>query len=186
MSHPSLKLPRLTVVSWCIALASPSGPSQHYIHSSSKEYYHTWIMTLWFQLSQPISLQNRNSLQDRNKVTFIFLSSMPNTVDVQSLSCVPLFATPWTAAHQASLSSTISQSLLSLESTDAIQSSLLSPSPPALNFSQHQSLFPQVGSSHQVVKVLELQLQHQSFQWILRVVKIHASVVSDSLQSFGM
>ena len=39
----------------------------------------------------------------------------------------------------------------------------------AFNLSQHQSLFKWVGSSHQVAKVLELQLQHQSFQWILRV-----------------
>ena len=50
---------------------------------------------------------------------------------------------------------------------DAIQPShpLLSPSPPALNFSQHQGLFQWVSSSHQVAKVLEFQLQHQSFQW---------------------
>ena len=39
---------------------------------------------------------------------------------------------------------------------------LLSPSPPAFNPSQHQGLFQWVSSSHQVVKVLELQLQHQS------------------------
>ena len=54
---------------------------------------------------------------------------------------------------------------------DAIQSShpLSSPSPPALNLSQHQGLFQGVSSSHQVAKVLEFQLQHQSFQWIFRV-----------------
>ena len=40
---------------------------------------------------------------------------------------------------------------------------LSSPSPPAFNPSQHQGLFQWVGSSHQVAKVLELQLQHQSF-----------------------
>ena len=45
---------------------------------------------------------------------------------------------------------------------------LLSPSPPALNLSQHQSLFQWVSSSHQVAKVLEFQLQHQSFQWTSR------------------
>ena len=52
---------------------------------------------------------------------------------------------------------------------DAIQSShpLLSPSPD-FNFSQHQGLFKWVSSSHQVAKVLEFQLQHQSFQWTLR------------------
>ena len=48
---------------------------------------------------------------------------------------------------------------------DAIQPShpLSSPSPPALNLSQHQGLFKWVSSSHQVTKVLEFQLQHQSF-----------------------
>ena len=41
---------------------------------------------------------------------------------------------------------------------------LLSPSPPASNPSQHQSLFQWVNSSHEVAKVLEFQLQHHSFQ----------------------
>ena len=50
--------------------------------------------------------------------------------------------------------------------SDAIQLShpLQSPSPPAPNPSQHQSLFQQVNSSHEVAKVLEFQLQHHSFQ----------------------
>ena len=53
---------------------------------------------------------------------------------------------------------------------DAIYAShSLSSSPPALHLSQHQGLFQRVGSSLQVAKVLELQLQHQSFQWIFRV-----------------
>ena len=42
------------------------------------------------------------------------------------------------------------------------------PSPPALNLSQYQGLFKWVSSSHEVAKVLEFQLQHQSFQWIFR------------------
>ena len=54
--------------------------------------------------------------------------------------------------------------------SDAIQPShpLSSPSLPALNLSQHQGLFKWVSSSHKVAKVLEFQLQHQSFQWIFR------------------
>ena len=49
---------------------------------------------------------------------------------------------------------------------DAIQPShpLSSPSPPAPNPSQHQGVFQSVNSSHEVVKVLEFQLQHQPFQ----------------------
>ena len=54
--------------------------------------------------------------------------------------------------------------------SDAIQPShpLSSPSPPALNLSQLQGLFKWVSSSHQVAKVLEFLLQHQSLQWIPR------------------
>ena len=54
--------------------------------------------------------------------------------------------------------------------SDAIQPShpQVSPSPPAPNPSQHQSLFQWVNSSHEVAKVLEFQLQHQSFQWTPR------------------
>ena len=48
-------------------------------------------------------------------------------------------------------------------------SSLLSPSPSTLSLSQHQGLFKWVDSSHQVARILEFQLQHQSFQWIYRV-----------------
>ena len=51
---------------------------------------------------------------------------------------------------------------------DAIQPShpLSTPSPSTFNLSQHQDLFKWVSSLHQVAKVLEFQLQHQSFQWI--------------------
>ena len=63
---------------------------------------------------------------------------------VQACNRGQLFATPWTAAHQASLSITNSRSLLKLMSIgDAIQPShpLSSPSPPAFCLSQLQGLF---------------------------------------------
>ena len=60
---------------------------------------------------------------------------------VQLLSYVQLFVTPWTATHQAA----------------------------TFDLSQLQGLFQWVSSSHQMTKVLEFQLQHQSFQWIFRV-----------------
>ena len=73
-------------------------------------------------------------------------------VVVQSLSHVRLFVTPWTAACQAFLSSTISQianSLLKLMSIESVMPShpLSPPSPPALNLFQHQDLFQWVFSS---------------------------------------
>ena len=56
------------------------------------------------------------------------------------------------------------------QASDAIQPShpLSSPALPALSLSQHQGLFQSVSSSHQVARVLEFQLQHQSFQWTPR------------------
>ena len=53
---------------------------------------------------------------------------------------------------------------------NAIQPShpLLAPVSPAFNLSQHQGLFKWISSLHHVTKVLEFQLQHQSFQWTLR------------------
>ena len=97
-----------------------------------------------------------------NVILFLFV------VVVQSLNHVQLFMTPWTAACQASLSFTIYRSLLKTQVHWVCDASQLShplspPSPPALNLSQW------VSSSHQVAKVLELQLQRQSFQWIFKV-----------------
>ena len=87
---------------------------------------------------------------------------------VQSLSCVWLFATPWIAARQASLSITNSRSSLRLMSIKSVMPSshlilccpllLLPPIPPSI------SLFQWVISSHEVAKVLEFQLQHHSLQ----------------------
>ena len=86
----------------------------------------------------------------------------------QLLSCVWLFAAPWTAACQASLSFTNSWALFKLMFIESVMPSnqlilcyplLLLPS----IFSQHQGLYRWVSSLHQVDEVLEFQLRHQSF-----------------------
>ena len=92
---------------------------------------------------------------------------------VQSLSHVWLFATPWTAARQPSLSITNSRSLLKLMSIESVVPSnhlilghpiLLLPSIfPSIGF-----FFKWVSSLHQVANILEFQLQHPFFQWTLR------------------
>ena len=93
-------------------------------------------------------------------------------VAVQLLSHVWLFVTPWTAAHQASLSFTDSLSLLRFMSIESVMlSNHLILCCPLLLL---PSIFPSLrvfssGSSYQVAKVLEFQLQHHSFQWIFRV-----------------
>ena len=100
--------------------------------------------------------------------------AMTNLSSVQLLSHVWLFATPWTAACQASLSITNFWSLLRLMSIELVMPSnhliLCCRLPPAFNLSQHQGLFQWVSSSHQLAKVLELKLQHHSFQWYLGLI----------------
>ena len=112
----------------------------------------------------------QSSFRHKNVLFFKKIPQMKWFSSVQSLSRVQLFATPWIAARQASLSITNSRSLPTYVHRvgDAIQPShpLSSPSPPAPNPSQHQSLCQWVNSSHEVAKVLEFQLQHQSFQWL--------------------
>ena len=95
------------------------------------------------------------------------------SVQFKSLSCVWLFATPWTAVRQASLSITSSQSLLKLKSIKSVMPPTISSSvvpSPTFNLSQHQGLFQWISSSYQVDKVLEFHLQHQSFQWIFKLI----------------
>ena len=105
-------------------------------------------------------------------VTLSFLrqkSCSVSSLSVQLLSRVQLFVTPWTPSPGHQQLPEFTQTHVHRVS-DAIQPShpLSSPSPPAFNLSQHQGLFQWVSSSHQVAKVLEFQLQHQSFQWIFR------------------
>ena len=97
-------------------------------------------------------------------------SLLRNVVVVfQSLSHVQLFVTPMDC-RLCGLA--VPRHLLEFAqvhvycSGGAIQPShpLMPSSPPALNLSQHQGLFQSVGCSHQVTKILELQLQHHYFQ----------------------
>ena len=88
---------------------------------------------------------------------------------VQSFSRVRLFATPWITACQASLSFTNSQSSLKFMSIESVMPFshlilchpflLLPPIPPRIRVFSNESTL------HEVAKVLEFQLQHQSFQW---------------------
>ena len=111
----------------------------------------------------PMCSPHLGALQSPHCWDFFMEASSPGIVVVQLPSHVRLLATPWTAAHQSSLSSTIFQSLFKLISIESVMPSnhlilcrlLLLP-----------SIFPSFrvfsSSLHQVAKVLEL--QHQSFQ----------------------
>ena len=159
-----------------------------------------WRMFCFYQMTKTLSkhilstkeylqlfLNYKGCRQIKKKIVFnsfqkhshVYCSIIYSRKDIQfsslqSLSHVWLFATQWTAAHQASLSITNSWSLFKLMSIELMVSSktshpLSSPSPPAFNLSQQQGLSQWVSSLHQVTKVLELQLQHQSFQTIFRI-----------------
>ena len=84
--------------------------------------------------------------------------------------------------HLSELAQTLVHSV-----SDAIQPlhPLSSPSP-ALYLSQHQGLFQWTGSSYQVAKVLKLQFQHQSSQWIFMVDFLHGGTRLISMQSKGL
>ena len=100
------------------------------------------------------------------------------TVVVHLLSHVWLFMTPGTAARQAPLFSTFSRSLLRFMSVESMMLSnhlilccplLLLPS-----FFPRTGVFSNELALHQVAKVLELQLQKQSFQWIFRLISFRS------------
>ena len=117
--------------------------------------FHTLLLTLTFLL--------RNSFQ-RDQIRSV-VQSCPTLCDPMDCSTPGSPVLPYlpelaqTHVHWVS---------------DAIQPShpLLSPSPPAFNLFQHQGLFQGVSSLNQVAKVLEFQLQHQSFQWIFGLISM--------------
>ena len=103
-------------------------------------------------------------------VRFISLRNLMTIILIQSLGHVQLSVPPWSAAHQASRSLTISCSLLKLMSIESVMPSnhlilCPPPSPLALSLSQHQGLFQWVGSFHQLqsigasVSVLPMSIQ---------------------------
>ena len=122
-------------------------------------HYHIFVLII-SQLPEACSLINQ----------FLKILSSSISDSVQLLSHVQLLATPWTAACLVyrQLPESIQTDVPWVD--DAIQPAhpLSSTSPPTFNLSQHQGLFKWVSSLHQVAKVLEFQLQHQSFQWIFR------------------
>ena len=124
----------------------------------------------WFLLRElPWALQGTNEPMNEFWTHGSVLSWRAQSVRFSS-SVASDSATPWTAARQASQSITNSLPEFTQTHGDAIQPyhPLSSPSPPAFNLFQHQGLFKWVSSLQQVAKVLEFQLQQQSFQWIFR------------------
>ena len=135
-------------------------------------FWHSVIFTV--QLLQPLSdhwehytLNYTDQCQQNKSLIFNTLSQFSSVAQ----SC-PLFATLGLQYSRPPVHHQLSEFTHAHVHWvgDAIQPShsLSSPSPPALNFSQHQGLFKWVSSLHQMAEVLEFQLQHQSFWWTLR------------------
>ena len=128
-----------------------------------------------------------SSLEYVTEISFSWELSVICAV-VQSHIHVRLFETPWTHSTQGF---PVLHNLPELAQTyvhrvgDAIQPSHpLSYPSPSLNLSQHQDLFQWVSSLHQLAKVLELQLQYQSFQWIsFRIDWFDLLAVQETLKS---
>ena len=122
-----------------------------------------------------MNLKNIKLIKARNKrshnVSFL-LNEMSQFSPVQFISVAQLYPTLYDPMNSSMPGLPALHHIPELTQThvqwvgDAIQPShpMSSPSPPAFNLSQHQGLFQWVSSSHQVAKVLEFQLQHQSFQ----------------------
>ena len=121
--------------------------------------FHPWVWKIpWRRAWQPPPAVSPGGSHGQRSLVGCSPWGRKEFSSVQSLSRVWLFATPWTAARQASLSITnpdFTQTHVHRVG-DAVQPShpLSSPSPPAFNLSQHQGLFKWVSSLHQVARVL--------------------------------
>ena len=177
--------PKRTLKSVAISSSKGSSQPRNQILISCVSCIGKWILYCWATWGARMSTREstKQILQRRICLLLLILVSsmipahrrysLNVVVVVQMLNHVRLYATPRAAAHKASLSSTLSRSLLKLMSIEVwCHPSILfsvAPFSSCPHLSHQQGLFQWVGSSHQVVKLLELQLQHQSFQWIFRV-----------------
>ena len=148
--------------------------SQHSRSLSHDQFHHLSIET---DVTRLVSFSSghmralRTSIQALSSDSLVFKDEQKNHhktmwIAVQLLSCVWFFATPWTAASQASVSFTIFQDLLKVMSTESVMLSNHLILCHLLSFCLQS--FPSSGSLHQIAEVLVLQLLCRSFQWIFR------------------
>ena len=123
---------------------------------------------LKFKSSFPV--QETNFVSDQAASTWLMLLSCSSVAKSCPTSCDPMdCSTPGSSVLQYLLE--FAQTHVHWVSDATQPSRSLSPLLllPSIFLSQHQGLFQWVDSSHHVAKVLDLHLQHQSFQWILKV-----------------
>ena len=141
---------------------------------SNSEHVEVW--RIWFWQNGFICMSNSGSVGEATDLHIRCVpSGGPSIGASDSVSVLPMNIQDWFPLGWTAWISLLSKGLSRVFSSTTVQKhqffgaqlSLWSPSP-AFNISQHQGLFQEVSSSHQVAKVLEFQLQHQSFQWIFR------------------
>ena len=127
-----------------------------------------WNWVRWSDVDEPRVCHSEGSKSEREKQISYQFSSVQFSCSVMSASLWPHglqharptcpSPTPGVYSNPCPLSQWCHPTISPLSSTPI----------PAFSLSQHQGLFKWVSSSHQVAKVLEFQLQQQSFQWIVR------------------
>ena len=131
-----------------------------------------WWAAVYGVAQSRTRLKRLRSSSSSNNRAWYYVRQKPDQFSSFTQSC----STPYDPVNSSMPGLPVHHQLLESTQThvhwvgDAIQPShpLSSPSPLALILSQHQGLFRWVSSSHVVAKVLEFQLQHQSFQWTPR------------------
>ena len=137
---------------------------------------HPWILHLRILTLTHFNSISNGFLAESSQNKHFSTLNVWKDISVQFSSVTQSWPTLWDPMNRSTPGYPVHNQLLEFTQThvhwvgNAIQLShpLSSPSLPAPNPSQHQGLFKWVSSSHQVAKVLELQLQHQSFQWTPR------------------
>ena len=129
----------------------------------------TYQLTFWTVLWD----RNYYPCVERRELKLGRLNNLPSILWFVVFVQLLLFETPWTAVRKASLLFTIFKSFLKLMSIESVMPSnhliLCHPLLFLPSVSPSIRVFSRVGSSHQVAKVLDLQLQHQPLHWIFRV-----------------
>ena len=169
---------QLLVTPWIVALQAPLS-----MGFSRQEYWREWVDILFsrgWRLPSHSGMKPRSTVLQADallsellgkRINIHYFKILPHLSSVQSLSRVWLFVTPWIVTRQASL---LHHQLPEFTQTQvhrrwchpAISSSVVSSS--SSQSLQASGSVQWVNSLHEVTKVLEIQLQHQSFQWTLR------------------
>ena len=156
----------------CLSFSQETEHHYELLHHCSFPTWATWLsLSFCSEFCTNFTSSDRPSLNIPSKIAPFACYSV-SLISSVAQSCPTLCD----SMNHSTLGLPVQQQLTEFTQThvhrvgDATQSShpLSSPSPPAPNPSQHQSLFQWVSSSHEVAKVLEFQLQHQSFQWTRR------------------